>query len=144
MPCPNTGEPSAGDQTVARGVGGIVAVGLANVFHARGIAHQQRQALDQLRAILCDDPAIRFQQLVHQLPATDAVVVGRGGARQAVHGEHVAELLGDRRFRGAMRESIRREENFADLLAAGAFGNGLRQHARREAVLHEFAISNNT
>ena len=36
---PNTGQACTGDQTVARGVGGIIAVGLANVFDARVVAH---------------------------------------------------------------------------------------------------------
>src|SRR6266478_8126928 len=49
---PNTGEPSAGDQSVARGVGGIVAFHLANVLDAAVVAHQLRQTLDELRAIL--------------------------------------------------------------------------------------------
>src|SRR3979490_1858280 len=31
---PNTGEPSAGDQSITRGVGGVVAVYLANVLDA--------------------------------------------------------------------------------------------------------------
>jgi hypothetical protein len=37
--CPNTGESSAGDQTVARGVGGIIAIHFADVFDAAIVAH---------------------------------------------------------------------------------------------------------
>src|SRR6266699_3178076 len=43
---PNTGEPSAGDQSVTRGVGGIIAVHLANIFLAAIVAHQLRNAFD--------------------------------------------------------------------------------------------------
>ena len=95
-PSPNTGEPSAGDQSVARGVGGIVAFHFANIFDAMIVAHQQRQAFDQLRAILGDDPGIGLEHLIHQLPAADAVVIGRRRPRQAIRDQHVAELLGDK------------------------------------------------
>src|SRR5260370_29550347 len=78
---PNTGEPSAGDQSITRGVGGVVAVHLANVFDATRVAHQQRHAFDQLRAIVGDDPGIGFEHLVHQLPAAYAVVIGRSRPR---------------------------------------------------------------
>ena len=39
-----------------------------------------------------------------------------------------------------MRERIRRKKHFGDALAAAAFRDGLGQHARRKAVLHEFAV----
>src|SRR5882672_5578565 len=52
--CPNTGESSTGDQTIPRSVGGIVAVHLANIFHAAIVAHQLRNAVDQLPAIIGD------------------------------------------------------------------------------------------
>lgn len=55
----------------------------------------------------------------------------------------VAKLLGDGCFRSAMRESIGRKEDFADALAAAPFGDGLREHARRQAGLHEFAVGDN-
>src|SRR5229473_6461132 len=35
-----TSEPSAGDQSIARGVGGIIAFDLANIFLAALVAHQ--------------------------------------------------------------------------------------------------------
>src|SRR6266852_9971693 len=123
---PNTGESSAGDQTVARGVGGIVAIDFANVFDATIVAHELRQAIDELRAIFGDQPGIGFQQLIHQLPAADAIVVGGRGPRQAARGEHFAELLGDGCLRSAMRESVRREKHVADALASAAFGDALR------------------
>ena len=43
---PNTSEPSAGDQSIARGVGGIIAVDFANIFEAALIAHQLRNTFD--------------------------------------------------------------------------------------------------
>ena len=39
-----------------------------------------------------------------------------------------------------MREGVRREKYITDALAAAALGNGLREHARRKAVLHELAV----
>src|ERR1700761_587683 len=42
-PCPNTGESSAGDQSIARRIRGIIAFHFANIFHAAVIANQQRQ-----------------------------------------------------------------------------------------------------
>jgi len=71
-PCPNTGDSSTGDQTITRGVGGIVTVYLANIFHATFITHQLRQTVDELRAILGNQPGIGLQQLIHELPAADA------------------------------------------------------------------------
>src|SRR3989442_10360895 len=44
---PNTGEPSAGDQSVSRGVGGIVAFDPANVLDAAGGAPPLAQTLDE-------------------------------------------------------------------------------------------------
>ncbi len=140
----NAGESSAGNQSVASGVGRVIAVRFANVFDAIFVAHEDRQAVDQLRAIVSDEPRVGLEQLVHELPAADAVVVGCGRPRQAVHGEHFAELLGDRRFRCAMRERVGRKKYFADAFAAAAFGDGLRQHARREARLHELAIGDDS
>ncbi len=55
---PNTGEPSAGDQSVARGVGGIIALDLANIFAASFVAHELRNAIDQPLAIFGDDPGV--------------------------------------------------------------------------------------
>ena len=43
---PNTGEPSAGDQSITRGIGGIIAVDFANIFEAALIAHQLRNTFD--------------------------------------------------------------------------------------------------
>jgi len=63
---PSIGDPSAGDQSIARGIGG-------------------------------------------RRP------------RQAIRDQHVAELLGDRCFRSAVREGVWRKKNFADALAAAAF-----------------------
>lgn len=140
----NTSDPSAGDQTVPRRIRGIVAIYFANVFIAARVAHERRHALDQLRAIFRDDPSVRFEQLIHVLPTADAVIVGRRGPRQAVGHENVAELLGDRGFRGAMRKGVRRQENFADIFAAAAFKDSLRQHARRKAALDELAIGDDT
>src|SRR5947209_13062942 len=42
-----------------------------------------------------------------------------------------------------MCKSVGREENFADALASSALSDGLSQHARRQAVLHHFAIGDN-
>src|SRR5437899_11396413 len=53
---PNTGEPSAGDQSVSRGVGGIVAFHIATVLDAAIVARRARQTLDEPRAILGDPP----------------------------------------------------------------------------------------
>ena len=39
-----------------------------------------------------------------------------------------------------MGERVRRQNHVGDALAAAAFRDGLRQHARRQPVLHEFAI----
>ncbi len=93
---PNTGDPSAGDQSITRGIGGVVAVHFANIFLAAIVADQLGNAFDQLRARFRDEPAVRFQELVHQLPAADAVVIGRRRPRQAIRDQHVAELLGDK------------------------------------------------
>src|SRR3989442_15777716 len=76
---PNTGEPSAGDQSIARGVGGIIALDFANIFAAAIVAYELRNAFDQLGAIFGDDPGVRFHHLVHQLPSADAVVISRSG-----------------------------------------------------------------
>src|SRR3989475_13123620 len=76
---PNTGEPSAGDQSIPSGIGGIIALDLANIFVTAIVAHELRNAFDELRAILSDDPGVRFHHLVHQLPAADAVVISRSG-----------------------------------------------------------------
>src|SRR2546422_8850592 len=53
---PNTGQPSAGDQSIARGVGGIIALDFANIFAAAIVAYELRNAFDQLGAIFGDDP----------------------------------------------------------------------------------------
>ncbi len=134
------GQARTANEAVARGVGGIVAVHLADVFHAALIANKLRQTLDEPRAILGDQPGIGFQQLIHQLPAADAVVVRGAGPWQAAEGEDLAELLRDGRFRRAMRERVRREKHFAEALAAAAFENGLGQHPRRETGLDKFAV----
>jgi hypothetical protein len=72
-PCPNTGEASAGDQTITRGIRGIVAFHFADVFDAALIADELRQTLDELRAIFGDEPGIRLEQLIHVLPAANAI-----------------------------------------------------------------------
>src|SRR2546427_3753741 len=83
VPCPNTGKPRARHEAVAGGVGGVVAVHFADVFDVALIADEQRQALDQLRAVFGDDPGVVFEQLIHPLPAPDAVVIGGRGAGPA-------------------------------------------------------------
>src|SRR5579885_1626998 len=111
-------EARAGDEAVARGVGGIVAIHFANIFDAALVADQLRQAFDEPGAIFRDEPGIAFEQLIHQLPAADAVVVRSARARQSAKRQDFAELFGDGRFRSAMRESIRREKHLGDALAA--------------------------
>src|SRR5256885_7341821 len=76
VPCPNTGEAYAGDQTITRGIRGIVAIDLANIFAAVPIADELRQTVDQLGAIFRNEPSVRLQQLIHELPAADSIVIG--------------------------------------------------------------------
>jgi hypothetical protein len=127
----NTGDSSAGDQTIARGIGGIIAVHFANVFDAAHVSDQGRHARNQLLAVFRDDPRVRLQHLVHELPAADAVIVGERGPRQAVQCQHIAELFRYGSFGGAMRKRIRRKKHVADVFAAAALSNSLRQHPRR-------------
>lgn len=59
------------------------------------VAHQQRQAVDELAAVFGDEPGIRCQQLVQELPAPNAIVVRGGGPRQSIDRQDLAQLLGD-------------------------------------------------
>src|SRR5438045_8467113 len=113
VPCPNTGEAYAGDQTITRGIRGIVAINLANIFAAVPIADELRQAVDQLGAICRNEPSVRLQQPVHELPAADSIIIGGRWMRQAIGDEHVAELLRHGCFGGAVPQSSRRQEHFA-------------------------------
>src|SRR2546423_12792633 len=76
VPCPNTGEAYAGDQTITRGIRGIVAIHFANIFAAVPIAYELRQAVDQHGAIFRNEPRVPPQQLIHKLPAADSIPNG--------------------------------------------------------------------
>src|SRR5579859_682191 len=135
-----TGQPRSRNQSISRRVRRVVAVHFANVFNAPVVAHQQRNAFDQLRAIFRDRPRVVFQQLIHPLPAAHAIVVRRRRPRQTVRHQHIAQLLRDRRFRRAMRKRIRRKKYLSNLFPPASFHNRLRQHPRRKPVLQKFPV----
>jgi glyoxylate utilization-related uncharacterized protein len=62
---PKAGVSHAGNQSIANGVRGIVALDLAHVFDFAIVAHQGRQAFDQFAAIVGDHPVVAFEQLIH-------------------------------------------------------------------------------
>jgi len=127
----NTGEPSAGDQSITRGVGGSSPSTL-RMSSMRPLSRtQQRHAFDQLHAIVGDDPGVRFQHLVLncQPPMRSS---SAGAGRASVRDQHVAE-------RSAIDASEVRCANASGerkplMRSRRCAPDGLRQHARRKAV----------